>query len=190
MNRVYLWNDDKAGKRVHIAASDGKTMCSQENGVSSLNRRSENFPAGRRLCKVCPRLEKKPNRVLRRRLANAGKAAPIVHGISKKKSTAKRDFAARASARPDFLYSRAWREVRYRALVRSDGCCECCGRSRQNGIILHVDHIKPRSKYPGLALALSNLQVLCEDCNLGKSAWDETDWREPRLATLMGESVD
>lgn len=42
---------------------------------------------------------------------------------------------------------------------------------------MHVDHIKPRSKYPALELVLSNLQVLCEDCNLGKLAHDETDWR-------------
>lgn len=49
-----------------------------------------------------------------------------------------------------------------------------CGEKKK----LHVDHIKPRSKYPELQLTLSNLQVLCHDCNMGKSAWDETDWRE------------
>ncbi len=46
------------------------------------------------------------------------------------------------------------------------------------GIPLHVDHIKPRSKYPDLALDINNLQILCESCNLGKGAWDETDFRE------------
>jgi 5-methylcytosine-specific restriction endonuclease McrA len=30
-----------------------------------------------------------------------------------------------------------------------------------------------------LELTLSNLQVLCEDCNLGKSNTDATDWRVP-----------
>jgi 5-methylcytosine-specific restriction endonuclease McrA len=30
---------------------------------------------------------------------------------------------------------------------------------------LTVDHIKPRSKYPALALVLSNLRVLCRRCN-------------------------
>src|SRR5262249_39926358 len=39
------------------------------------------------------------------------------------------------------------------------------------------DHIKPRSKFPELELELGNLQVLCADCNLGKRAWDQTDWR-------------
>jgi 5-methylcytosine-specific restriction endonuclease McrA len=42
---------------------------------------------------------------------------------------------------------------------------------------MHVDHIKPRSKYPALELAEDNLQVLCELCNIGKSNTNETDWR-------------
>lgn len=42
---------------------------------------------------------------------------------------------------------------------------------------MHVDHIKPRSKYPHLAYDVNNLQVLCQDCNFGKSNHDETDWR-------------
>jgi 5-methylcytosine-specific restriction endonuclease McrA len=29
-----------------------------------------------------------------------------------------------------------------------------------------------------LALEITNLQVLCADCNIGKSNTDETDWRE------------
>jgi len=42
---------------------------------------------------------------------------------------------------------------------------------------MHIDHIKPRSKYPELTFVFENLQVLCEDCNVGKSNLDETDWR-------------
>ena len=42
--------------------------------------------------------------------------------------------------------------------------------------MVHVDHIKPRSKYPKLALVKSNLQVMCEDCNLGKVNTDTIDW--------------
>lgn len=72
-----------------------------------------------------------------------------------------------------------WRELRYKALKRSRGCCELCGSLPAPGFPLHVDHIKPRSKYPALELQLSNLQVLCGDCNLGKSNKDETDWRKP-----------
>jgi 5-methylcytosine-specific restriction endonuclease McrA len=80
--------------------------------------------------------------------------------------------------RTEFYKSDAWRALRFLALKASDGCCCLCGRSnRGHGIILHVDHIKPRSRYPALALTLSNLQVLCEDCNMGKGNRDDTDWR-------------
>ncbi|MFC6439812.1 HNH endonuclease [Bowmanella sp. JS7-9] len=34
--------------------------------------------------------------------------------------------------------------------------------------MLHVDHVKPRAKFPELALDINNLQILCETCNLGK----------------------
>lgn len=55
--------------------------------------------------------------------------------------------------------------------------CQCCGASQKDGAVLHVDHIKPRSKYPELEFDVNNLQVLCADCNIGKSNIDETDWR-------------
>ena len=43
---------------------------------------------------------------------------------------------------------------------------------------MHVDHIKPRSTHPHLSLDESNLQVLCDDCNVGKSNRYEDDWRK------------
>lgn len=77
----------------------------------------------------------------------------------------------------DFYVSREWRQIRYIALRNANGCCQCCGAKAGKGIVLHVDHIKPRSKYPELQLSIANLQVLCEDCNLGKSNLWEDDWR-------------
>jgi len=78
----------------------------------------------------------------------------------------------------DFYRSEAWRKLRYEALKLYGGECMLCGKSKhKDDAILHVDHIKPRSKYPDLALELKNLQVLCEDCNIGKGTWDESDWR-------------
>jgi 5-methylcytosine-specific restriction endonuclease McrA len=62
-------------------------------------------------------------------------------------------------------------------LRASRGVCELCGAGPSPGHPLHVDHIKPRSRYPELELDPSNLQVLCEDCNLGKSNTDAIDWR-------------
>jgi 5-methylcytosine-specific restriction endonuclease McrA len=71
---------------------------------------------------------------------------------------------------------RDWLALRYDALEKNNGCCCLCGRS-YNGVVLNVDHVKPKSIYPELALAPENLQVLCEDCNLGKGNRYETDWR-------------
>ena len=54
----------------------------------------------------------------------------------------------------------------------------CCGRSKkEHGVVIHVDHIKPRSKFPELALEFDNLQILCDDCNIGKCNKYEDDWR-------------
>lgn len=76
-----------------------------------------------------------------------------------------------------FFESREWKALRYKALVLHGAACQCCGATRHDGVKMHVDHIKPRSKFPRLQLDLSNLQVLCEPCNVGKSNVDQTDWR-------------
>ena len=34
----------------------------------------------------------------------------------------------------------------------------------------HIDHIKPLSRYPRLAIATDNLRILCVDCNLSKGS--------------------
>lgn len=80
---------------------------------------------------------------------------------------------ARTASNERFFSSRAWFDVRYRALKMCAGKCMACGNRDQ----LQVDHIKPRSKFPSLALNIDNLQVLCFACNLGKSNKDCTDWR-------------
>lgn len=52
-------------------------------------------------------------------------------------------------------------------VLRRDGFrCVKCGRGREDGVKLHVDHIKPVSR--GGKSVMSNLQTLCEDCNCGK----------------------
>lgn len=79
-----------------------------------------------------------------------------------------------------FYSSPAWLRVRYQALHRYGRRCLACGVEGPNAKI-HVDHIKPRSRYPELSLDINNLQILCEACNLGKGAEDETDWRSFQL---------
>ena len=82
--------------------------------------------------------------------------------------------AERRRERQIFYASDRWRKLRYKALLTHGKRCACCGSGQEP---FHVDHIKPRSKYPDLQYELTNLQVLCADCNLGKGAWDQTDWR-------------
>lgn len=77
-----------------------------------------------------------------------------------------------------FYASAKWKEVRYIALQQAHGKCCLCGGMARDGVSLHVDHIKPRSLYPELAYQLGNLQVLCSDCNIGKSNYDDTNWKQ------------
>ena len=75
-----------------------------------------------------------------------------------------------------FYSSREWLELRYKALAKFGAICQCCGATTATSI-MHVDHILPKSKYPEKALDIDNLQILCKECNLGKSNKDSTDWR-------------
>lgn len=77
----------------------------------------------------------------------------------------------------DFYKTTEWLRVRYDAIQRNDGKCDCCKRKPTPCNPLHVDHIKPRSRFPWLALDPDNLQVLCKECNFGKGNVDWTDWR-------------
>lgn len=78
-----------------------------------------------------------------------------------------------------FYHTPAWRNLRYAVLKKFGAICQCCGATPvSSGRPMHVDHIKPRSKHPELELVFDNLQILCEDCNMGKGGRDQTDWRD------------
>ncbi len=68
-----------------------------------------------------------------------------------------------------FYNTREWEQVRYDVLVRDGFRCVLCGSSGES-VQLHVDHVKPRSKFPHLELEPSNLRTTCRSCNLGKGA--------------------
>lgn len=79
----------------------------------------------------------------------------------------------------NFYQRREWQSLRYRVLVKYGRKCMMCNASADDGAEIHVDHIKPISIFPEMALQESNLQVLCRACNLGKSnKWDH-DFRTP-----------
>jgi hypothetical protein len=89
----------------------------------------------------------------------------------------------------DFYSTRAWLEIRYTILQKHGAICQCCGATKKDGVRIHVDHIRPRHRFPQLELVESNLQVLCEACNLGKGARFETDWRGDGASTRPSNSA-
>lgn len=76
-----------------------------------------------------------------------------------------------------FIRSEAWRGMRYLAIRLLGNKCRACGRGPDDGVKIHVDHITPCSVDWSRRLDLLNLQVLCDECNLGKSNLFNDDWR-------------
>lgn len=110
--------------------------------------------------------------------------APIQKTPSKRSPAAKKPMAvAKPNPRKEFYLSWEWRTIRMEALKKHGAKCQCCGAKAGEVTVtgdpvrICVDHIKPLAKYWHLRLVPSNLQVLCDECNQGKGAWDETDWR-------------
>lgn len=83
----------------------------------------------------------------------------------------------------EFYKSWDWRTLRLEVIKEHGRACQCCGAmpgmmdAAGDPVRICVDHIKPISKYWHLRLVRSNLQILCDECNMGKGNWDETDFR-------------
>jgi len=75
--------------------------------------------------------------------------------------------------------------VKYRALTRARGRCECCG-AHEHQRALEVDHIVPKNQ--GGSDDLSNLQALCFRCNAGKRDTDCTDFRGLQASYAVREA--
>lgn len=72
-----------------------------------------------------------------------------------------------------FYKSEAWAKLKaaFKAsLPRGGKKCSCCSSTKS----LQIDHIVPISKDPTRRLDITNLQVLCRACNVGKSNRDST----------------
>lgn len=85
-----------------------------------------------------------------------------------------------------FYDSKEWHNLRRRVLKFYGHKCMCCGVTKT---IMHVDHIKARSKYPELELDFNNMQVLCWSCNKAKSNFNEIDFRPKDKVELLLEGV-
>lgn len=82
-------------------------------------------------------------------------------------------------------FHRHWHWSRIRMEILKDKIaeglyfCSICGIGPDiTDVKMHVDHIKPKSKYPELMYLKSNLQILCASCNSSKSDYDGDDWAE------------
>lgn len=126
-----------------------------------------------KLTKKQKRLEKMKARQARNFNQDRQNALNRMLGITKPRSKSRHRPDLVASR--NFYSSREWLGLRYEVLLKYGRTCMCCGVEAKPP---HVDHIKPRSKHPHLELDINNLQVLCHDCNMGKSNVDETDWRK------------
>lgn len=119
---------------------------------------------------------------LRRELKNIIENAPTVGAHAQTELSLGTELpSAQVSSLPtlikpkdDFYKTDKWRRLRYRVLRAHPMKCMLCGSEQKP---MHVDHIKPRSKHPHLAYEITNLQILCEACNIGKSNNYEDDFR-------------
>lgn len=81
-----------------------------------------------------------------------------------------------------FYTSAEWRLIRELVIKEQRRICQECGRPIKNDYDLTIDHIKPRSKFPELALDKSNLQILCRRCYSAKGAtYDESSMTTVRI---------
>ena len=109
------------------------------------------------------------------RVADAQKSLPAAK--KKKESDKSKKKGVVRAKKQKFYDSWEWKALRFRALKDYGSKCQLCGATSKTDKIC-VDHIKPISLFWELRLDFENLQVLCDNCNKGKSNTDFTDFRE------------
>lgn len=77
--------------------------------------------------------------------------------------------------------------IRYNVFQRDNFTCQVCGATAKDGAKLHVDHIIPVSA--GGKTLMSNLQTLCERCNLGKSNKTDSDFEHNMICPVCGSKL-
>ena len=80
-----------------------------------------------------------------------------------------------------------WFTIRFEIFKRDDFSCQYCGRSAQDNIKLHLEHIKPLSK--GGTFAFSNLITSCEECNLGKTDVVLAKHQEMKMQSIVKDKT-
>ena len=83
-----------------------------------------------------------------------------------------------------FYASAQWQLVRELVITEQGRICQECERPIGDDCDLTVDHIKPKNKFPELALDKSNLHILCRRCYSAKGA----PYEESNLTTVSHTS--
>lgn len=79
-------------------------------------------------------------------------------------------------------------KTRTKVLERDNFTCVNCGRAAIDGVVLHIDHIKPISK--GGTDEIYNLRTLCADCNKGKASSIEKKGEIQRVINVITKFVE
>lgn len=151
---------------------------SEAAGPISLHLRGRHWDLKKIQCETCRRAEK------------SAKDKAMVERWRK----VARPADSKKDEKAEFYLSWEWRTLRTKVLHQYGARCMCCGATPEHKtvggepVVIVVDHIKPLSKHWDLRLDRGNLQILCQECNQGKGAWDETDYR-PVPKTEAGDTV-
>lgn len=78
----------------------------------------------------------------------------------------------------------AYLKLRFTIFRRDNFTCQYCGRNAQSGTVLHIDHIKPKTK--GGKLKIDNLVTSCFECNEGKRDVLLTKREQKKLKSRTG----
>ena len=101
----------------------------------------------------------------------------ITDGITEDHLNALLNFVKKYTKKSHNYYDPEYRKLRLKVFLRDGEVCGKCKAIPAHGKSLTIDHIKPVSKYPELAMDIDNLQVLCWECNQSKSNKHNTSYR-------------
>jgi hypothetical protein len=90
-----------------------------------------------------------------------------------------------------FYQTKEWKKFRLVFLEGKELVCNICqcDLTAQDAPVLNVDHIKPLKYYWDLRTDLSNLQILCNDCNRHKGNYVGSDVKDYVLRKKEEESL-
>lgn len=156
--------------KILVFPSPGNMIISASNMIANLSR------TVRRNCQK--QYRGSPQKLTRQRIMKKlEKENELFHAGMRRERTPSQ------AEKTEFYLSWEWQTLRKKVLNEFGPRCQCCGATRDHldmagrPVRIVVDHIKPLHNFWSLRLERSNLQVLCDECNKGKGAWDETDHR-------------